>query len=123
MEGQHESRYHSRFESVHLVQFTHFDETFRKDIEDMGRTLDISEGGIMLECKQTLPAGTQVELNIAIDEKIITVRGEIVHVMPAQGTRVDIGVKFTLITKKDKQLINDFVSSLENRPTILSHVL
>ena len=117
-------RYHPRFEAVNLVEFVHFDKDFRKDIEDIGRTLDISEGGILLECTQQLPKNTQVELNLAISEEIITVRGEVVHTAPSPyADKFDIGIKFTLISKPEKEIINKFLANIDNKPGLLSRIL
>ena len=111
MEGNFKHRQHRRLASLNLVNFTHFTAEGNADIEDLGRTKDLAEGGIMMECAQSFPIGDTLEVQIAIHEDLIIARGEIMRVEPIPNSKkCDIGVKFTKISDKHKNIINHFLS-------------
>lgn len=111
MEGTFKDRRHPRIASLNLVSYTHFDENGNPDYEDLGRTKDLSTGGILLECNRSFTIGTELEVQVAIHDELVTGKGEITRVDPVPNSnKCDIGVKFVQISDKDRQSINKFLS-------------
>lgn len=111
MEGNFKDRKHRRIASLNLVSYTHFDSDGQPDLEDMGRTKDLGEGGILLECTQSFPIGDTLEIEIAIHDDLITTQGEIMRVEPVPNSKkCDVGIKFTEISERHKDLINRFLT-------------
>lgn len=98
-----QQRTHQRVSAVKLVQYKHFDPDYAAErlIKDlgMGKTLDVSEGGLSFLCSQPLPASWGLHLDLVIgDEEILSVEGRIVHVEEICDGRYSIGVKFLHVT-------------------------
>jgi hypothetical protein len=47
---------------------------------DVGRTLDVSGAGVRVETTRELPAGQELELQIAASDRLLSARGRVVHV-------------------------------------------
>ncbi len=110
MEGNYKDRRHPRIASLNLVNYTHCDENGTPDYEDLGRTKDLSEGGILLECNRSFPIDTEMEVQVAIHDELVTGKGVITRVDPVPNSnKCDIGIKFVKISDKDRRLISKFL--------------
>ncbi len=76
----------------------------------IGRTLNISEGGILLETVHPAPFLSKVSLSIALHEYILDVRGEVVHLKRATNGHIEMGVKFIEISTEGKEMLKMFIS-------------
>ena len=110
--GEIKDRKFKRIESLNLVSFTHFDEQMNPDYEGAARTLDISENGILLEFFRDFPDGTFLDMEIALHDTIINVKGKIVRCTKQEKEeKYNIGIQFTEISNENRELINNFFSS------------
>jgi len=99
-----------RLETLNLVSFTHKDPDGRVDLEVVGRTLDLSEGGIFLEIPQPVPAGnTEVDVTLGIREYVINALGEIVHQRELENGHIGLGIAFKDLSEQDTRVINNFL--------------
>ncbi len=111
VESSFKDRQHPRISSLNLVSYTHYDEQGKPDFEDLGRTKDLSEGGILLECNRSFSVGTELEVHVAIHDELITARGKITRVDPVPNSnKCDIGVRFVTISKEDESRIDRFLT-------------
>lgn len=101
-----------RLDSSHLISFTHFDETDTPDDQGMGKTLDLSEGGVMIQTHRAFPLNSGLEMVIALEEKILTVRGRVVHIREVGDELYDVGVSFTQIDEAEKKSLLQFFRKL-----------
>ena len=105
---------HKRLETLNLVSLSHKDPDGRVDLEIVGRTLDLSEGGILLECSQPLPSeNKEVEVILGIREHIIKVKGEIVHMRDLEDENVGLGIAFRDLDEENARIITGFMSEDE----------
>jgi len=105
---------HKRLETLNLVSLSHKDEDGRVDLEIVGRTLDLSEGGILLECSQPVPSeNKEVDVILGIREHVIKVKGEIVHMRDLDDENVGLGIAFKDLSADDALIISDFMSEDE----------
>lgn len=108
-------RTHQRVRAVKLVQYRHFDPDYvaEKLVDDlgMGKTLDLSEGGLNFVCSQALPIswGLQLDLAFGADE-IISVESRIVHVQEVADGRYRVGVRFENLSDEVRERIRKLVS-------------
>ncbi|MEM8996545.1 MAG: PilZ domain-containing protein [Acidobacteriota bacterium] len=87
-------RIDTRVEKVQLVQISRFDEEgFRADLAT-GRTVNISRGGLRLELHHPLPLRSQVELDLALDDGLVHVRGTVVYLEAIDEERCFMGIAF-----------------------------
>lgn len=105
---------HKRLETVNLVSLSHKDPDGRIDLEIVGRTLDLSEGGILLECSQALPSeNKEVEVILGIREHVIKVKGEIVHMRDLDNDYVGLGIAFQDLSEEAARIITGFMGEDE----------
>ncbi len=105
-----EKRAYTRVVSVNLVTYRHFDDSGDIDESSMGRTRNISEGGILLEVYKHYPLFSILELQIALCEEVINPRGRVVRLQELEGGLVEMGIKFIEISPRDSSLISDYVN-------------
>lgn len=105
---------HKRLETLNLVSLSHKDPDGRVDLEIVGRTLDLSEGGILLECSQPVPSeNKEVEVILGIKEHVIKITAEIVHMRDLEDENVGLGIAFRDLSEDDAQIITAFMSGDE----------
>jgi len=106
---------HKRLETLNLVSLSHKDPDGRVDLEIVGRTLDLSEGGILLECSQPVPSeNREVEVILGIREHVIKVKGDIVHMRELEEGNVGLGIAFKDLSAEDARIITGFMSEDED---------
>ncbi|UCF31038.1 MAG: PilZ domain-containing protein [bacterium] len=99
-----------RLESINLVSFSHKDEEGRTDMESVGRTLDLSRGGILLELPNNLPStNDEVEVTLGIRDRVVRARGRIVHQRELENGHFGLGISFEDISKEDSKVIAQIV--------------
>lgn len=108
--GDIKNRKFKRIASLNLVTFVHFDENMNPDYEGAARTLDISENGILLEFFKEFGVGTFFDLEIAIQNSIINVRGKIANAVKGKNDKFRIGVQFTEISNENREIIKKFLN-------------
>ena len=105
---------HKRLETLNLVSLSHKDQDGHVDLEIVGRTLDLSEGGILLECSQAVPSeNKEVEVILGIREHVINVKGEIVHMRDLEDDNIGLGIAFKDLSADNALIINGFMSEDE----------
>lgn len=97
-----------RIESLNLVSYIHFNEKGDTDYEGAARTLDLSENGILLDTGVEFPKNTVMEIEIAIGEKIIKVKGIILRIIKDNDS-IHLGVQFIETKTEDMQILRDFI--------------
>jgi len=103
-----------RLETVNLVSFSHYAPEGHVDLETAGRTLDLSEGGIMLEIPNPLPStAREVELTLGIQDNIIKARGAIIHQRELENGHFGLGIRFDQVADEDLLIITEFLSEEE----------
>jgi hypothetical protein len=96
------------------VSFTHKDPDGRIDLEVVGRTLDLSEGGIFLEIPHPVPTGsTEVDVTLSIREQVINALGDIVHQRELENGHFGLGIAFKDLPEEDSRVINNFLNEDE----------
>lgn len=103
-----------RFETLNLVSLTHKDAEGRVDLEIVGRTLDLSEGGILLEIPEPVPAGNkEVWVTLGIRDHVFDALGEIVHQRQLENGNLGLGISFKDLPPEWSGLIADFLRESE----------
>jgi hypothetical protein len=105
-----EKRAFPRVRSLNLVSLSKFAEEGYVELAELGRTLDLSEGGIRLEAFEAIPVGTRTRLRIGLREDIIDVDGEVAYVQEGEGGRVITGIEFVTMSPEHRQVLQSFLS-------------
>jgi c-di-GMP-binding flagellar brake protein YcgR len=76
--------------------------------QSLGRTLDLSRGGLRVELDRDLPPGTRVQVDLALREALVSAQAEVRCVTPArEGYR--LGLEFVGLDDACGQRIDDFL--------------
>jgi hypothetical protein len=100
-----EKRASRRIRSLNLTSYTPKKGNEQEYIVSIGRTLDVAEGGVKVETHRRLADGTGLEMDIAVEDKIITARGEVVHTEELKNGLFGTGIRFTSISDEDRNLL------------------
>ena len=104
-----ERRIESRLDSLNFVSYSYLDKENNIQIEDIGRTLDISSGGIKMEVPSYKIPALDMELYIALEECVLKVKGEIAHLERHDNGCCEIGVRFMEMSAENKKTLEKFL--------------
>ena len=105
LEKVREKRAARRIRSLNLTSYTPRKGDQQDYIVSIGRTLDVSEGGVKVETHRKLAEGTELDLDIAIEDMIISARGEVLHSEELKTGLFGTGIRFTSISEEDRKLL------------------
>jgi hypothetical protein len=102
-------RKHERIQSLNL-SYICLDENENIVKQGMGRTLNISESGILLETHFPIEPNHVVQLTISLEEDLLDIKGKPVHVRPRDPGKYEIGIQFVELDPSAYQIIKKFVN-------------
>lgn len=103
-----DQRQTTRVESLNLSYFC-IDDEENIIAQGMGRTLNISTAGILLETSEPVPEGKTVDMEIAMQDNIISVSGTVVHSTEEKDNLYHTGIHFTKLSDEDKETLSKFI--------------
>lgn len=103
-----ERRKQARYDSLNLAYLCE-DEEGSVTHEGMGRTLNVSEGGILLETNFAMGTGSTLMMLIALEEELISFRGTVIHSHADGPETFRTGVEFFEIEKEGKNILRRFI--------------
>ena len=106
-----ERRRYVRPESLNLLDYIVVDEQGVQGNYSMGRTLNISIGGILMETHVQLQAGQQVMITIGLEEELVDVMGRIIHSTGDKDGMFHNGIEFFHASVEDRRVINKYVEA------------
>jgi hypothetical protein len=83
-----------------------------------GSTIDLSLGGFSFETSYPLVKGEILETSIALESRVITCRGRVIHVQGLRRKRFRAGVCFERISEKDRRFLEGYLSTTTERERI-----
>ncbi len=106
-----EKRKHQRFSSLNL-SYVCLDEDQKTVKQGMGRTLNLSESGILLETHFPISEEHHVVLSIGLGEDLVDLRGRPAHVRATGQGTYEIGIEFVDPGQATLRAIRQFLQSL-----------
>ena len=113
--GDSERRRYIRPESLNLLDYIVVDEQGVQSEYSMGRTLNISIGGILMETHIKLQAGQQVMITLGLEDELIDVMGRIIHSTPHDDGMYHNGIEFFHASVEDRRIINIYVEAFHGK--------
>ncbi len=110
-----ERRRYVRPESLNLLDYIVVDEQGVQGDYSMGRTLNISIGGILMETHIQLTAGQQVMITIGLEDELVDVMGRIIHSTGYHDGTFHNGIEFFHASVEDRRIINKYVEAFHAR--------
>ena len=87
-------RKHPRYKSLNLLSYVCIDENRDVVRQGMGRTLDISEAGILLETHAPIPLQHTISLTIGLEDDVTEIDGRAVYCRPGASGKYESGIAF-----------------------------
>jgi len=112
-----EKRKHTRVNSLNLSHVA-VDDREHTVKQAIGRTLNVSENGILLETHFPIESDQNVELTLGFEENLVNLRGRVVHLLNGETGKFEMGIQFTDIDEEGSHVIKDFIEKfrkLKNR--------
>ena len=105
LESVREKRVSSRIRTLYLTSYVPKKGEQQEHIVSIGRTLDVSEGGARIETHRELDKGMQLDLEIAIGDKIIAATGEVLYSEELDDELFATGISFISIDEEDRRFL------------------
>jgi len=103
-------RKHERIQSLNL-SYICLDEDQNIVKQGMGRTLNISESGILLETHFPIEPSHTVQVTISLEEDLLDMKGKPVHVKSLDGGKYQIGIQFDNLDENAANILQNFINS------------
>jgi hypothetical protein len=101
-------RKHERIKSLNL-SYICLDENENIVKQGMGRTLNISESGILLETHFPIEPDHTIQLTVSLEENLLDIRGTPVHVRELEGGKFQIGIQFIDLDDNAADTLKQFI--------------
>ncbi|MBU2498060.1 MAG: PilZ domain-containing protein [Proteobacteria bacterium] len=112
MEGRNR-RKHTRKESLNLVDYIILGDGGVTVSRGMGRTRNVSEGGLLLETHRPLEVEKTVLITVGLGEDIVELKGRVLHSLPPSlEYRHCAGIQLREIDEKGKKLLKKYIEAL-----------
>ncbi len=106
-----EKRKHERVSTLNLLYYVCLDEDGNHLDQGMGKTLDISQGGILIETHIVIEAKYIMLMALSYEEELIDIKGEVAYSRKADSGMYESGIKFLEIEENVSQMIEGLVES------------
>ncbi len=95
-----EKRKHERVSTLNLLYYVCLDEGGNHLDQGMGKTLDISQGGILIETHIEIEAKFIMLLALSFEEDLIDIKSEVAYSRKADSGMYESGIKFLEINEE-----------------------
>jgi len=110
-----EKRKHYRIESLNLLNYLCLDDDENVVSQAMGRTLNVSESGILLETHVPMDAQQIVSLTIGLEDELIDVRGKVVHCKPGPSGKFESGILFLQMQEAVLPILKKYIQAVKKQ--------
>ena len=104
-----EKRQHQRVSTLNLLYYVCLDENGSHLDQGMGKTLDISQGGILMETHIQIEAKFIMLLSLEFEEELVDIKGEVVYSRKSESGMYESGVKFLETDEKITRIVNELI--------------
>ena len=104
-----EKRIDSRIESPNLLSYVCLDANNHEMMQGMGRTLNVSEGGILLETHVPIDPRHIVSLTIALENDLMDLKGKIAHSRKREDGRFESGIEFVKMDEEKRVFVRQYL--------------
>jgi hypothetical protein len=81
----------------------------------MGRTLNVSQGGILLETHVEIDSKYTVSLTIGLEEDLVDINGEIIRSTQGKDDNYESGIRFHEMDEAAFQILMKYIKAFEEQ--------
>ena len=112
---QEEKRKHSRIDSLNLLNYIYFDENQDETTQGMGRTLNISESGILLETHNRIDTQHILSLTIGFEEDVVDIKGKVIYSKKRAGGVFESGIEFLDMDEAAQGTLRRYITAFNSK--------
>ena len=109
-----EKRKHPRISSLNL-SYVCLDENNKIVKQGMGRSLNVSESGILLETHFPIDDQHIVSLTLGLEEELVDIKGRPVHTRINDAGKYEVGIEFLKSNEKTRKSLKKFIDSFQKK--------
>ena len=107
--GISERRHHKRINALNLISYNCIDATESVVAQGMGRTLNVSEDGILLETHVLIDPKVTIELAIGLEDELINIKGSIIFSKPGKDEKFEAGIEFAKTDDATIEILKKYI--------------
>ena len=108
---ENEKRKTNRVDSINQLNYVYFDENGNEESQGMGRTLNVSESGILLETHAVLQLQHKVSLNICFEESMVDIKGKVIFTNQNKQGHSESGIQFMDVSDDACAVLKKYVQA------------
>ena len=108
-------REHARINALNLISYSCIDETIQAVAQGMGRTLNVSQDGILLETHVPIDPKHTVALTIGLEDDLINIKGKVVFSMAGGEDRFEAGIEFIEIDEAALDVLKKYIKAFRGQ--------
>ena len=110
-----EKRKNSRIKALNLISYSCIDETDQALSQGMGRTLNLSEDGILLETHVSVNPKHKVVMSIGLEDDLINIKGRVVYSVDGGDERFEAGIEFIERDEATLEVLNKYIKAFREK--------
>jgi len=114
-----EKRIDARTESSNLLSYVCLDDNNHELMQGMGRTLNVSEGGISLETHVPIDPHHIVSLTIALENDLMDFKGKIAHSRKREDEKFESGIDFIEMDEEKRWFLRQYILIFRGQENII----
>lgn len=104
-----DNRKHPRFDSGNLLSYVCLDNQNKIIQQGMGKTIDVSEGGILLETHVSISPDYTILLSIGFEDEMADIKGNVIYSRKRNDGMIESGIRFDNITNDCNNILLSFI--------------
>ncbi|RJQ87951.1 MAG: PilZ domain-containing protein [Desulfobacteraceae bacterium] len=113
-----EKRKHSRIGSINLLNYVYCDENEEEADQGMGRTLNVSESGILLETHNRIDPSHVVCLTIGFREDVVDIKGRVIYTKENTRGLFESGIEFFAMDDAARQVLENYIQAFNTQTAL-----
>ena len=110
-----DKRKHMRVKSRNLLNYVCMGEDGEPYHQGMGRTLNVSESGILLETYKPLDLQTSIAITIGIQNELVDIEGEVIFLKESTKDVYVAGIRLSQINDKERMILLKFIQAFKKK--------
>jgi hypothetical protein len=110
-----DKRKHERYDSLNLISYLVIEEDGAEVAQGMGRTLNVSQSGIMLETHVALELQGSISLTIGLAEQTVDIKGQVIFCRPGKEGKHETGIEFESLDDTSREILNQYIQAFQTQ--------
>jgi hypothetical protein len=110
-----ERRHCPRIQALTLISYSCIGESEKIESQGMGRTLNISEEGILMETYVSIDPKYSMALSIGLEDELINITGQIVYSKPGKNEKFETGIEFLETDKSTIEILRKYIKAFSEQ--------